>query len=43
MSLINKSPETYDQVLGLRVVRSYTDQAIPEQEMAAILEAARCT
>ena len=43
MSLVNKSPETYDQVLGLRVVRSYTDQAIPEQEMAAILEAARWT
>jgi len=43
MSLVNKSPETYDQVLGLRVVRAYTDQAIPEQEMAAILEAARWT
>jgi nitroreductase len=43
MSLLNKSPETYERVLGLRVVRSYTDQAIPEQEMAAILEAARWT
>jgi len=43
MSLVNKSPETYDQVLGLRVVRAYTDQEIPTQEMDAILEAARWT
>lgn len=43
MSLVPPSPETYDRVLGLRVVRAYTDEPIPPVEMTAILEAARWT
>jgi len=43
MSLTPPSPETYDRVLGLRVVRAYTDDPIPPAEMAAILEVARWT
>jgi nitroreductase len=43
MSLIDPSPETYDRILGLRVVRAYTDEPIPPSEMDAILEAARWT
>lgn len=37
------SPGTYADVLGLRVVRAYTDQPIPAEELSAILEAARWT
>ncbi len=43
MSLVLPSPETYNRVLGLRVVRAYTDEPIPPTEMDAILEAARWT
>ncbi len=43
MSLITPSAELFDRVLGLRVVRSFTNDPIPANEMAAILEAARWT
>lgn len=37
------SNETYDLVLGLRAIRSYTDEPLREEDLAAILEAARWT
>lgn len=43
MSLVDPSPEMYDRVLGLRVVRAFSDEPIPSVEMAALLEAARWT
>jgi len=43
MSLIDHSPEMYERVLGLRVVRAFTDDPITPEQMAAILEAARWT
>jgi nitroreductase len=43
MSLIPTSQEVYDRVVGLRVVRSYTDEPISEADLGAILEAARWT
>ncbi len=43
MSLVAASPEMYDRILGLRVIRAFTDDPIPPIEMAAILEAARWT
>ena len=43
MSLITPSPETYENVRGLRVIRAYTDDPIPETELDAILQAARWT
>ncbi len=43
MSLVPPSPELYDRVVGLRVVRAYTDEPIAEEDLDAILEAARWT
>lgn len=43
MSLIDLSPEMYERVLGLRVVRAFTEDPITAEQMAAILEAARWT
>ena len=43
MSLVSQSPETYDRLVGLRVVRAYTTEPIPPAEMDAVLEAARWT
>lgn len=43
MKLPTRSEEAYEHLLGLRVVRAYTEDPIPEQEMEAILEAARWT
>lgn len=43
MSLITPSTEMFDRVVGLRVVRSFTPDPIPADEVAAILEAARWT
>ncbi|MEE8498116.1 MAG: nitroreductase family protein [Acidimicrobiia bacterium] len=43
MSLIDHSPEMYERVLALRVIRAFTDDPIAPEQMAAILEAARWT
>lgn len=43
MSLIDNSPEMYERLLGLRVVRAFTEDLIAPEQMAAILEAARWT
>jgi len=37
------SNETYDFVLGLRAIRDYTDEPLREEDLAAILKAARWT
>jgi nitroreductase len=37
------SNETYEFVLGLRAIRDYTDEPLREEDLAAILEAARWT
>lgn len=36
-------PDTYRDVLGLRVVRRFLDRPVPADEVAALLEAARWT
>lgn len=43
MPLIEPSPETYHRILGLRVVRNFTPDPVPEEEIEAILEAGRWT
>jgi nitroreductase len=43
MSLVPPSPELYERVRGLRVVRAYTPDPISEDDMTAILEVARWT
>jgi len=43
MRLVPPSQELYDRVLGLRVVRGYRSDPIPETELEAVLEAARWT
>jgi nitroreductase len=43
MSLLPRSEELYGRVRSLRVVRAYTDDAIVESDMNALLEAARWT
>ena len=43
MSLIDRSPEMYQRVLGLRVVRAFAAEPIPQSELDALLEAARWT
>ena len=43
MSFIDPSPEMYERVLGLRVVRAFTEDPIAPEHIAAILEAARWT
>lgn len=37
------SRDTYDMILGLRAIRSYTDQPLSDDDLHAILEAARWT
>jgi nitroreductase len=41
--LVPPSPETYDRILGLRVVRAFTDEPVAEDDLAAVLEAGRWT
>ncbi len=43
MSLLPPSVETYDRVRGLRVVRAYTPDPIPTDDLSAVLEAGRWT
>ncbi len=43
MSRVTRSPETYRRVRGLRVVRAYTADPIPQPELTATLEAAGWT
>lgn len=37
------SPETYDEILGLRAIREYRDESLAAEHLNAILEAARWT
>ncbi|HEX2153922.1 MAG TPA: nitroreductase family protein [Acidimicrobiia bacterium] len=37
------SRDTYDMILGLRAIRSFTDQPLSDDDLRAILEAARWT
>lgn len=41
--MLNSSPEVYDAVKGLRVVRRYQDRPISDEDLEAILDAARWT
>lgn len=41
--LVEPSAETYDRILRLRVVRSFTEAAVSEDDVRAILEAGRWT
>lgn len=41
--MLNPSPEVYDAVKGLRVVRRYLDRPIADEDLEAILDAARWT
>jgi len=37
------TPETYGQIVGLRAIRQYRDEPVTEEDLTAILEAARWT
>lgn len=41
--MLKPSPETYDSILNLRVVRSFTDEALTTEHLDHLLEAARWT
>ncbi len=41
--MLTPSPETYDSVLGLRVVRRFAAQPVSPEDLAQILQAARWT
>ena len=41
--IVEPSPEAYRSVLALRVVRRFQRRSVPEEELAAILEAGRWT
>ncbi len=41
--MLDPSPQTYDRILSLRAVRGYTDEPIPDDVVAQILQAARWT
>lgn len=41
--MLNSSPDVYDAVKGLRVVRRYQDRPISDEDLEAILDAARWT
>lgn len=43
MNLPTPSPETYEHIRSLRVVRSYLDEPLADDDLDAILEAARWT
>jgi nitroreductase len=41
--LVPPSPETYDRILRLRVVRAFTDEPVAHDDLTAVLEAGRWT
>ncbi len=43
MPVVTPSPDTYDRILGLRAVRNFTDEPIPDDVLEQILQAGRWT
>lgn len=43
MPIVAPSSETYESIVGLRVVRNFTDRPVPTDVLDAVLEAARWT